>query len=201
MTAAAKAADNTRQSLLKAAFEEIYQQGFRNASLDNILRRTGVTKGALYHHFPNKTALGYAVVDEVIVPHAEKKWTRLRDDSTNPVDALIDIGINDPFPSEHDTLLGCPINNLAQEMSGLDEGFRERLNNFLTLWRDSIDSALQRGQRDGTVRGDVDTSEAAIFIVAAFEGAYGVAKCAGSTEILQTCLNGLVSYVESLRAN
>jgi len=51
----------TRQALLLAAFEEIHEQGFRAASLDRILERAGCTKGALYHHFENKTALGYAV--------------------------------------------------------------------------------------------------------------------------------------------
>jgi AcrR family transcriptional regulator len=52
----------TRDKLLKAAFEEIYRRGFQAASLDTILAKAGVTKGALYHHFPDKGALGYAVV-------------------------------------------------------------------------------------------------------------------------------------------
>ncbi len=193
--------DQTRETILLAAFEEIYQQGFRKASLDNILRRTGVTKGALYHHFPNKTALGYAVVDEIIVPHAEKRWQRLMDNDGNPIDTLIEIGEDPAFPIERDVSLGCPINNLAQEMSGLDEGFRERLNRFLDRWREAIEAALTKGQRNGHVRSDVDAHEVAAFIVAAFEGAYGLAKCAGSEDVLQTCLDGLNTYVNSLRSN
>ena len=56
--------DVTREKLLQAAFQEIYRSGFQAASLDNIIASAGVTKGALYHHFPSKKALGYAVVDE-----------------------------------------------------------------------------------------------------------------------------------------
>lgn len=195
----ARKSDDTRQRLLLAAFEEIYAQGFRNASLDDIIGRTGLTKGALYHHFPNKTALGYAVVDEVVFPHAAAKWSRLRDARLDPIDTLLEIGLQDPFPAEHDVSRGCPINNLAQEMASVDEGFRERLNRILDEWRASIETALRRGQQQGSVRDDVDVSEAAMFIVAAFEGAYGVAKCANSTEILDTCLSGLEHYVTSLR--
>ena len=56
--------DLTRQTLLQAAFQEIYRSGFQAASLRNILSKVGITKGALYHHFGSKQELGYAVVDE-----------------------------------------------------------------------------------------------------------------------------------------
>jgi len=56
---------DTRSKILFAAYKEIHLHGFQAASLNNILAHTGVTKGALYHHFPNKTELGYAVIDEV----------------------------------------------------------------------------------------------------------------------------------------
>jgi TetR/AcrR family transcriptional repressor of nem operon len=57
----------TRQRLLQAAFQEVYHTGFQGSDLETILDGAGVTKGALYHHFENKEALGYAVVDEVAV--------------------------------------------------------------------------------------------------------------------------------------
>jgi len=52
----------TRRKILESAFHEIHRNGFQAASLNPILERTGVTKGALYHHFPNKQTLGYAVL-------------------------------------------------------------------------------------------------------------------------------------------
>ena len=54
---------DTRQVILEAAYEEIHVRGFQAASLSKILSSTNVTKGALYHYFPTKLALGYAVVD------------------------------------------------------------------------------------------------------------------------------------------
>ena len=192
--------DATRIALLEAAFEEIHVRGFRGASLDNILARTGVTKGALYHHFPNKTALGYAVVDEVIVPHASQLWARLEDRDADPIDTLLTIG-RESLCSHNDEqiALGCPVNNLVHEMAPLDEGFRQRLNQTLVGWRDAIEAALKRGQAAGVVNPAVDAAEAAAFLVAGYEGSLGLAKSARSTALLETCLAGMATYLEMLR--
>jgi len=48
----------TRQKILEAAYHEIHHQGFQAASLKLILDRSKVTKGALYHYFSDKQALG-----------------------------------------------------------------------------------------------------------------------------------------------
>ena len=68
--------ERTRERLLQAASREIYRSGFQSASLDTILASAGVTKGALYYHFKNKEALGYAVVEEVISPDVRGTWVR-----------------------------------------------------------------------------------------------------------------------------
>lgn len=56
-----KQTDLTRDKLLQAAFNEIHLHGFQAASIANILRDTGLTKGALYHHFPTKQELGLEI--------------------------------------------------------------------------------------------------------------------------------------------
>jgi TetR/AcrR family transcriptional repressor of nem operon len=68
--------ERTRERLLQAASREIYRSGFQSASLDTILAAARVTKGALYYHFENKEALGYAVVEEVISSHVQGSWAR-----------------------------------------------------------------------------------------------------------------------------
>ena len=115
----------TRQRLLKAAFQEFYHWGFQGSDLEAILDRAGVTKGALYHHFENKEALGYAVVDEVLAPMMRDKWLRPLEHA-DPIDALSRI-VQSTSTKPEWLRGGCPINNLAQEMSPLDEAFRKRL--------------------------------------------------------------------------
>ena len=71
--ATSRDAERTRELLLQAAFQEMCRSGFRSADLDAMLAAAGVTKGALYYHFDNKKALGYAVVDEVIASNLRQK--------------------------------------------------------------------------------------------------------------------------------
>ena len=84
----ARQPDVTRQRLLECAFDEIHKRGFRSASLDAILDKAGVTKGALYHHFDNKNALGYAVLDELVRPYMQAQWEPLRT-ADDPVSAAV----------------------------------------------------------------------------------------------------------------
>ena len=191
--------DITRSRLLECAYAEIHQRGFRSASLDSILLKAGVTKGALYHHFDNKAALGYAVVDELLRPFMENYWLPLLE-AEDPIEASI-AGIKKRRDKLKANLLayGCPFNNLAQEMSPIDEGFRTRLQGILDDWRHALAAALERGKLSGKVRTDINTAAAAIFIISALEGVIGMGKASQSSTLYEQGLRGLVEYLERLR--
>jgi TetR/AcrR family transcriptional repressor of nem operon len=197
----ARAPDVTRDKLLRAAFEEIYRRGFQAASLDTILTRAKVTKGALYHHFPDKAALGYAVVDEVVKGLLLERWLGLLDRfAGDPVTALQrTLQHRAANLGPHEIELGCPLNNLAQEMSSIDERFRRALNATFDAWRDGFARTLERGQAEGTVRRDVDARQVATFVVAAIEGSTGLAKSAQSAAIQRSNLTLLSGFLDSLR--
>lgn len=191
--------DLTRQQILDAAFCEIHRSGFQAASIANILSNTGLTKGALYHHFPTKQALGLAVIDEVVADLLDALIFRELRESAQPVESLLEIidGIDQKFSADM-IKLGCPLNNLMQEMSPLDEMFKNRLNAVLTTWQGVIEDALKRGQAQGVIRVDVDCKAAALFIVSAWEGCGGIAKNFQSPETFSLCMKQLHGYVEGL---
>ena len=192
--------DLTRQRILDAAFMEIYRNGFQGMRLDDVLVVTGLTKGALYHHFPNKRALGYAVVDEVILPTIEAMWLQPVKNAADPLRGLITVIEQLPDNKPPEVIqYGCPVNNLAQEMSPLDEGFRQRLDYIFRLWHDVTEQALERARQQGRIRDDVNCDETATFILAAVEGCIGIAKNAQSKERLRSCNRGLVGYLRSLQ--
>lgn len=193
--------DVTRGKLLHAAFEEIYRRGFQAASLETILARAGVTKGALYHHFPDKAALGQAVVDEMVTEPLLDAWVGRLERS--PADRLTAIQeVVRRRADDFDSIgidLGCPLNNLAQEMSPIDEGFRRKLAGLIGRWTDAFAAALRRGQQEGSVRRDVDAGRVAAFLVAAVEGSFGMAKNAKSVDLLRSDLEVLAGFLETLR--
>ena len=191
--------DLTREQLLSLAFCEIHRQGFQGASISNILESTKLTKGALYHHFPTKHALGLAVIDEIIAPRLETLLFQPLRDSTAPVATLLEIltGVAS-FIGDEGIMLGCPLNNLMLEMSPLDEKFRHHLNTILETWQQIISTALQHGQKNNIVKADVDSEVAALFIVSAWEGCFSVAKNKQSPDSFKLCMKQLHGYVQSL---
>jgi TetR/AcrR family transcriptional repressor of nem operon len=54
---------NARQRLLDAAVKLVREQGFAGTSVDQLCAEAGATKGAFFHHFPSKEALGVAVAE------------------------------------------------------------------------------------------------------------------------------------------
>ncbi|WP_126454833.1 TetR/AcrR family transcriptional regulator [Sulfuriflexus mobilis] len=194
-------ADLTRHQLLQSAMHEIHQHGFQGASLSRILDNTGLTKGALYHHFPNKLALGYAVVDELLAMYMQSVWLEPLASGDDPLHA-IEQAITTTWTEHGRELLrlGCPINNLSQEMSPLDEGFRIRIDSLYAAWQQALEQGLRRGRQAGHLRSNLDIPQTAIFIMAAIEGCFGLAKNRQSESAMQVCSAGLYAYLQSLRA-
>lgn len=191
--------ERTRKRLLEAAFQEIFRSGFRSADLGAILSAAGVTKGALYHHFDSKDALGYAVVDEVISNATRNKWVQPLRAARNPIDTLVGIVRSTSLKPE-DLKRGCPLNNLAQEMSLIDEGFRRRTAGIFKDWHGAITGALREGQKRKLVRNDVDSNAVATFLIATYEGYLSLAKNSQDARVLRSGQRNLIDHLESLRS-
>ena len=191
--------ERTRERLLQAAFREVHMSGFQSAGIDTILAATNVTKGALYYHFDNKEALGFAIVKEIIAKLVRDKWLRPLQQGKNPIDVLIDI-VEATSVRPRDVRGGCPLVNLAQEMSPLDEQFRKRLEKIFNGWQEGIATALRRGQSQGTVRRDLVPEETAGFLIATYEGYTLLAKNAQDAKVWNVGIRNIVGWLNSLRA-
>jgi TetR/AcrR family transcriptional regulator, transcriptional repressor for nem operon len=191
---------STRKAILEAAFVEIHRHGFQAASIANIVKKAGLTKGACFHYFPNKLALGYAVVDDVIATMIREQWVTPLQHSKDPLKT-----ITDSFAAGIDALaclpdnLGCPLNNLAQEMSALDEGFRRRTQQIFDLWVSTFARAIDDGRALGCVDAHVNAQEVALFLVSQIEGILSLSKNAQDLSLLRTGLHAMKTYFASLR--
>ena len=190
--------EGTRERLLQAAFREIHRSGFQSAGIDTILAATNVTKGALYYHFESKEALGYAVVEEKIATLTRDRWLHPMQSEGEAIDILI--GVVRGLPTRPaDVRQSCPLLNLAQEMSPLDEQFRKRLERIFLAWQEGIATLLRRGQSQGTVRRDLNPDETASFLVAMVEGNASLAKNAQDAKVWEVGIKNIVGWLESLR--
>jgi TetR/AcrR family transcriptional regulator, transcriptional repressor for nem operon len=166
--------------------------------LDAILDAAGVTKGALYYHFDDKEALGYAVLDEVMTTDLHQKWVQPLRNPKDPIDALVRIVQSESLKRD-DVRRGCPLLNLSQEMSGLDEGFRKRTARLFKDWHDAVAGALRQGQQRGLVRNDIDANETATFLIATYEGYVVLTKTSQDARTMQSGQRRVSGQLESLR--
>jgi len=196
--AAQRDPERTRQRLLHAAFREVYRSGFQSAGLEAILAAAGVTKGALYYHFGSKEALGYAIVEEIIGPDNRGQWLGPLEKGRDPIETLI--GVVQELSVQPEVVRGgCPLINLAQEMSPLDAGFRQRLATILRNWQDGVAAALLDGQKQGMVRRDLDPAQTAGFLIAMVEGYGSLAKNAQDAKVMEAGIRNVVEWLRSLR--
>jgi AcrR family transcriptional regulator len=176
----------------------MYRSGYRGADLDAILEAAGVTKGALYYHFDDKEALGHAVLEEVMTRDLHKKWVHPLRNAEDPIGALVRIVQSESVKRE-DVELGCPLLNLSQEMSGLDEGFRKRTARLFRDWHDAVAGALRDGQKRGLVRNDIDANETATFLIATYEGYVVLGKNSQDPRMMLSGQRRVSGHLESLR--
>ena len=194
-------AEQTRTRILEAAREEIFQNGYQGMRIDSILQKTNLAKGALYHHFPNKLALGYAVVDEVLMGHFQSVWEEMFVQSKDPLTTLqqLFLGKAETFQNAV-SFNGCPLNNLNQEMAAIDTGFHQRLEKVFEGVHMTIVHSLEQGQIDGIVRKDINPVKISMFIFSSYQGIMGAAKCMQAPELLTDLFGTLNDYIETLRA-
>ena len=191
--------ERTRAVILDAAFVEIYHNGFQKANIDEILAKTGMTKGAFYSHFETKDDLGYALVDEVLKEMTLNRWVRPLAAYRNPVEGIISRfrKIIETTPDEH-MKFGCPLNNLVQEMSSINMVFRDKLNAVLRLWIAETEKYLKKAQVEGYLKKEVNTRQVAEFVVMVEEGSFGMVKNLRDKKVYWSLYESLKQYLESI---
>ncbi len=194
-------AKDTRLKILNAAFKEIHKHGYQGMRIEQVLKNTNLKKGALYHHFSSKQELAYAVLEELIQKNMYKLWMEPLKNVTDPLGAIHSVfEARNNWSAEFFTF-GCPLNNLAQEMSPIDEGFRKRIEKIFLQWQSAISEALKKGQTQGVVDKEINTDECALFILASMEGTLSMTKNHQNKEVFYSCCRELKRYLDSLKTN
>ncbi len=192
--------EGTRARLVSNAFREIHAHGYAGASLDRILADSGVSKGALYHHFKSKADLLHAVIDDAVRPMVADRWLAPLSESDDPIRTLAESTRAMMAEATPEAMCcGCPLNNLTQELAGVDEDFRKHLDGVADDWRAGILAAFERGQETGHVRKDVNVAAVASLVFATYQGLIGSMKTSHDQEAVTAGLSLFLDLLEGLR--
>jgi len=183
--------EGMRQKLLDVAEEKFQAQGYHATSLGDLMQAASVTGGALHHHFPTKKALGLAVINERVAAAVAETWIR-------PVEGALSArqGVRQVFAGVADQLerqgfvRGCPLNNLAHELSLADPEFRAALARIFADWQAAIADKVRADQHSGVEDRQTDPDRFAALAVATYSGAMSMAKTAQHAAVLRSCAAG-----------
>ena len=138
-----------------------------------------------------------------MAPRIKARWFDPLAESVDPITDLkhlFEQTMKQAAESGH-LMQGCPLNNLAQEMSQLDEGLRQRILKVYAMWRNCCSTEdLRARNRSRQCRRGISPVDVAAFIVAALAGIIGTAKNSRSQELVRQAGEAFFGYLDSLRA-
>lgn len=191
---------NTRASILEKNFEAIYQNGFQATRTDKVISKLGITKGAFYHYFPDKASMGYAIIDEIIYPMYVNRWVEAQNSDLPTIESIVKALESIAQIITPETVgMGCPLNNLVQEMSTIDETFRAKLSHTINTIVEIIAHILQKGIEKEEVNPTINPTQIASFIWASLEGSFGLGKVQNSLPAFQASFQALLFFIKSLK--
>ncbi len=190
---------DTRDRLIEAAMELFVFQGYERTGLAQVARRAGANPGSLYYFFPTKEDLLAATLErrkellhpEVLAPI----WERISD----PIERVFGLlaGYRQMLSvTEFDH--GCPIGNLALELSSTHPNIRRLLAENFDNWRSAVQACFEEARERLPER--VDPRALAVFVLTTMEGAVMLARTYRGFEAYDAAVVTLRDYVERLLA-
>lgn len=180
-----------RRKVLDVAEVAFQARGYHASSLGDLMAAAGVSGGALHHHFPTKKALALAVIEERVAAAVEQTWIAPVKTAASARD-----GVRTVFEAvaaeldQQGFVRGCPLNNLAHELSLADPDLRAALAGIFAAWRQAIADKVGADQQEGREQG-TDPQHFAALAIATYSGAMSMAKTAQDAGPLRDCLAAL----------
>ena len=159
----------TREKLLDITFEEVYIHGYTATSVDTILKKAGIPKGSMYHHFKSKKELVLAMVQERLFPKMDTFFIFEREDCETVMQRLRNtyaaMSKNKPLIA-----YGCPLYRLMVELSTVDDTFDTLLGSRAKQLHQKLTELLQSGIDDGEFTNKLDAENFSRFMLSATWG-------------------------------
>lgn len=187
---------NSRELLLKIAYDEIYQNGYQATSVDKILKKANMNKGSMYHFFKSKKELTLAMIEEYVGEYIDTKYGVILETEKNYIDAIMRVFRDKE--TDNSTLCGCRLHNLVQELSHKDEDFKKALEKIYFKFEKIFEEVFMNAIKKGEIKHS-NPKALSLFVVASLEGCMATAKKSQDISHFFPCINELENYLISLK--
>ena len=190
----------TRDKILAESKALVFENGFSGTSIDQILQRTGITKGAFFYHFKTKNALAKALIEEFAredifyLNEVLKKTENLKEDPLNRllrfIQEFIDMmsGVTEPH--------SCLYATYTYEPSQFDQETLGHISETLLTWRTAMEQLINNVLEEYDTKFEIDIKSLADHTTVIFEGAFVVSKALNGRDLTADHLKHLKNYFE-----
>jgi TetR/AcrR family transcriptional regulator, transcriptional repressor for nem operon len=183
----------TRQRIVRAAADLIYQHGVQGTNNELLRKQTGISGSQLSHYFPDKESLVHAV----IAWQAETMMGLHQDPPRGELDSLDALRAWADSYTERDDVWcgGCTFGSLSSEVIKSDLDVHDEIAAGFDRWRQVFVRGLRVMRDRGELRSETDPERLASVLTAAFQGGMLLAQGARDTGPLRAALGGALDYV------
>jgi TetR/AcrR family transcriptional regulator, transcriptional repressor for nem operon len=178
---------SNRDYVIKVVSEMFLLRGFACTSMDDVVKRSGVSKSNIYYHFKSKDELTLAVLENYIstLQNLFRGQSQAEEDGQllPRLERYIEQLIRDL--AERDCVGGCPLMSLMVEVGKTNEAVRVRLAQFFQQQKDQLTQLLEEGKKRGEIRNDLPASVLASLISSWVEGMLMLASIQKSASTLR----------------
>jgi TetR/AcrR family transcriptional regulator, transcriptional repressor for nem operon len=190
---------------MDAAQDLILQQGFAATAIDQIIERTGITKGAFFYHFKSKSDLAHALVERYAAgdaEHLERTLDRAEKLSRDPLQqVLIFVGLLQEEAGElTEPFKGCLYASYCYEAQLFTEETIGIIQSGVSYWRERFAGKLQAVLDRHPPRLPATAEELSGMILAVFEGSFVLSKALAEPQYIAEQLGQYRNYLELLFA-
>jgi TetR/AcrR family transcriptional repressor of nem operon len=188
---------DTRSRIIVAAMELFWEKGFNSTSVADILSRSQVNSGSLYHFFPGKQDVLIGVLEAYRDGIGEMLLAPAWDGVADPIEKIFALLARYRRSIvETDCVYGCPIGSLALELHEPDPPVRELLAANFDGWTEAVKKCLDAAK--ARLPKGADTHALSQFILTVMEGGVMQARTHRNLKAYDASVAGLRDYLKLL---
>jgi TetR/AcrR family transcriptional repressor of nem operon len=161
----------TKQQLLEQGMAMLLRHGYHHLGIAEILEATAIPKGSFYHHFESKEDFGLQVIDLYMQEVHAALDLCLADESRPPLQRVRRFFELTEEKYRGEGYLGCLLGGLGQELSGVSEVFRRKVERCFSEIAGRIARCLSKAVERGDLPAGTDTQAMAELLLNCWEGA------------------------------
>lgn len=185
--------NTTRDMLIDTMKELLWQRGYDATSPNQVLEKSGVGKGSLYHHFKSKKELAIAAMDhraDELIKEADQLFSGNAFWLTKFEQYLL---------QPRDAMAGCRLGRITLDPSILEDADLQRpIKRYFTHLHQLMNNVLNEAQNNGQISKVIPANTLVYTIIASLQGGFLVSRACNDSGILKQSVEGIYAILKNL---